>query len=195
MFWKTGTSVMMFNIEGNTPDKKERLTRSANNLEISYFRTTRFLLTLYGLADIFLYREDMIIAVSSLLIAWWNEFLYYHLDWQNNVFNESTWFCLCFFSNGSEIIAKSVSNIAFVVISVRGSNIISRKSSRNIWTFLKLSSFFPPSFFHIIPAILKIFFKVFSVYFLSEEWARVHNKVPWFYNSYDVKLFFRSSCI
>ena len=60
---------MMFNIEGNTPDKKERLTRSANNLEISYFRTTRFLLTLYGLADIFLYREDMIIAVSSLLIA------------------------------------------------------------------------------------------------------------------------------
>lgn len=60
---------MMFNIEGNTPDKKERLTRSANNLEISYFRTTRFLLTLYGLTDIFLYREDMIIAVSSLLIA------------------------------------------------------------------------------------------------------------------------------
>lgn len=51
----------MFNIEGNTPDKKERLTRSANSLEISYFRRTRFLVTLYGLTDIFLFREDMTI--------------------------------------------------------------------------------------------------------------------------------------
>lgn len=51
----------MFNVEGNTPDKKERLTRSANSLEISYFRRTRFLVTLYGLTDIFLFREDMTI--------------------------------------------------------------------------------------------------------------------------------------
>ena len=62
-------------MDGNLPEK-ERLKRSASGFDISFFRRIKMLGILYGPTDLFLSRDDMMSAISSLLVGWIrNEFL------------------------------------------------------------------------------------------------------------------------
>ena len=54
-------------MDGNLPDEKERLKRSASGWDISFFRRTKMLLgILYGPTDLFLSRDDMMSAISRM---------------------------------------------------------------------------------------------------------------------------------
>ena len=63
------------------PDQKERLKISTSGLDISMLRRIKMLFgTLYGPTDLFLSRDDMMSAISSLLVQWIkNEFLHLSL--------------------------------------------------------------------------------------------------------------------
>ena len=71
------SNLAILRTDGNIHDEKERLKRSASGLDISCFRRIKMLLgTIYGPTDLFLSRDDMMSAISSLLVGWIkNEFL------------------------------------------------------------------------------------------------------------------------
>ena len=79
--------------------------------------------------DLFLSRDDIMSAISSLLVGYIkNEFFLFITQIIRIVFMRVIDFVLSFFGNRSEIIVKGVSNI----IRVTNSNIINRRGSRNI---------------------------------------------------------------
>ena len=71
VFLYTGTTLAILRTDGNIPDEKEKLKRSTKGLDISFFRRIKMLFgTLYGPTDLFLSRDDMMLALSSLLAGW-----------------------------------------------------------------------------------------------------------------------------
>ena len=68
-------------MDENLPDEKKGLKRSASGLDISFFRRMKMLLgILNGPTDLFLSRDDMMSAISSLLVGWIkDEFLHLSL--------------------------------------------------------------------------------------------------------------------
>ena len=85
--------------------------------------------TPYEPTDLFLSRDDIMSAISSLLVGYIkNEFFLFITQIIRIVFMRVIDFVPSFFGNRSEIIVKGVSNI----IRVTNSNIINRRGSRNI---------------------------------------------------------------
>ena len=72
-FLKTGTTLTILSIDGKKPEEKERLNKSASYLEIFCFRTIKILFgILKGPQALWIPREDMMLAISSLSVVWIN---------------------------------------------------------------------------------------------------------------------------
>ena len=67
---KTGTTFAVLSTEEKTPVMKERLNKSANCFEISFFRRNNILkVMLCGSEALLELREDMMLAISSLSVG------------------------------------------------------------------------------------------------------------------------------
>ena len=70
MFLRTRTSLAVLSKGGKTPVMKERLNKSANCFEISFFRRNNVLQGILFGSEVFLeFRKDMMLAISSLLVG------------------------------------------------------------------------------------------------------------------------------
>ena len=68
-FLKTGTIFAVLIIDGKEPDEKERLSKSASCMEISFLKRINILFgILNGPLALLMLREDMILALSSLSV-------------------------------------------------------------------------------------------------------------------------------
>ena len=65
--------MVVLSIDGKEPEEKEKTNKSARCLEISCFRRVKILFgILEGPLALFMLREDIMLAISSLSVGWIN---------------------------------------------------------------------------------------------------------------------------
>ena len=67
MFSKTGPTLAVLSIDGQEPDEKERLNKSANQKYVFFFISNN-----ERTSSCLMLREDMMLAILSLSVDWIN---------------------------------------------------------------------------------------------------------------------------